>query len=120
MSSANLLPLILSPEAMRFIGGCMLLALYTYFGWYWPIKKIRDPNVKSKTGYIMLLLLIGIAPILVPLIIAVADMRRSQAGGAAAAAGTSFNASAGPQPVANANANAMRGALPVNRPPAAY
>lgn len=111
--------MFVSPEGMTVLGALILTGLYIYFGWYLPISKIRDSKVKTKTGWIMLLLLLGIAPIVVPIIMAAAVARRNAAG-AAAAAGTTLNASPGPQPVVGTNANAMRGALPMNRPSAAY
>jgi len=114
-SSPPLLLLLLSPEGMQILGVLILTGLYIYLGWYLPISKIRDSKVKTKTGWIMLLLLLGIAPIVVPLIMAGVVARRNAAG-AAAAAGTTLNASPGPAPVANN----VRGALPVNRPSAAY
>lgn len=105
---------LLSPEGMKILGGLIVLGMYLWFGWILPIMRIRDPKVKTKTGWVMLLLIVGIIPILLPIIMAGMEARR--AAGASAAAGTSLNASMGPQPVANN----MRGALPVNRPSAAY
>jgi hypothetical protein len=106
---------LLSPEGMKILGGLIVMGAYLWFGWILPIMRIRDPKVKTKAGWVMLLLLVGIMPILLPFIIAGVDARRAAAG-ANAAAGTSLNASMGPQPVAPN----MKGALPVNRPSAPY
>lgn len=94
------MPMFISPEIIMFIAILILMGCYIYFGWALPIQKIRDPKVKTKTGWIMMLIILGIAPIVVPLIMAATSARRNAAAGAAAAAGTTLNASPGPQPVA--------------------
>jgi len=105
--------LLLSPEGARIIGGLIVVGAYLWFGWILPIMRIRDPKVKTKAGWVMLLLLVGIMPILLPIIMAGVAARRGAAG-ANAASGTSLNAAPGPAPVANN----MMGALPSNRPTA--
>lgn len=108
--------LFLSPEGAKALGVIILLGLYLFFGWIWPIMKIRDKNTKTKSGWVLMLLIIGILPIVAPIIMGMVGARRNA--GVNAAAGTSMNASPGPQPVAGANE--MRGALPTNRPSGAY
>ena len=107
--------IFMSPEALTMLGVIILIACYIYVGWYLPISRIRDPKVKTKTGWVMLLLILGVAPILTPIIMGVVSARRNAA---QSVGGTSLNASPGPQPVAVPNE--MRGAVPANRPSAAY
>jgi len=85
--------MFLTPEAVMVIMTTILAGLYLYFCWIRPIQKIRDPSVKIKTGHVMILLIFGILPILIPIIMAV----RSNAS-AAPVNGTSMNAM-GPAPV---------------------
>jgi hypothetical protein len=108
--------LFMSPEAAKGLALIISVGLYLFFGWIWPIIKIRDKNTKTKSGWVMMLIIVGILPILAPLIMGVMATRSNA--GVNAAAGTSMNASPGPQPVAGVNE--MRGALPTNRPSAAY
>jgi hypothetical protein len=77
-----------------------------YFGWIRPIQKIRDPTVKTKSGHVMILLIFGILPILIPIVMAV----RSKAS-ASPVNGTSMNAM-GPQPVVNQGAVSQMNAGP--------
>ena len=116
-TSGLLLMSILSPEFFKFLVFTALTCAYIYFVWYKPIRKIRDPETKTKTGWIMLLVFFGILPIISPLIY-ILYQKRAAAAGANAAAGTSMNASMGPQPVVGMNE--MRDALPTNRPAAGY
>lgn len=109
--------LFLSPEGRKVMGFFVVLCLYLVLGWIWPIMKIRDKNVKTKSGWIMMLIIIGILPILIPIVAGMIEARRNSSG-VNAAAGTSMNASPGPQPVVMPNQ--MRGALPANRPSGAY
>jgi len=44
------------------------------------LMRIRDPKVKTKAGWVMLLLLVGIMPILLPIIMAGVAARRGAAG----------------------------------------
>ena len=111
--------MFLSPDAIFAMCIILLVMLYLYIGWILPIMKIRDPSVKTKTGWVMTLIIFGILPIVIAVGLHVQEARRA----AGNVSGTSMNAM-GPQPVVPLGAvsqmNNMRGALPVNRPPAAY
>jgi hypothetical protein len=98
--------MLLSPEGMRAMGFMILLGLYLFFGWIWPIMKIRDKNVKTKSGWVLMLIIIGILPIVAPLIMGAMEARRN-----AAVSGTSMNAM-GPQPVVSHGAVSQMNAGP--------
>ena len=101
--------MFLSPEGMKVLGFLILSGLYLFFGWIWPIVKIRDKNVKTKSGWIMMLIIIGILPILLPVIMGAVEARRNAS--AAAVSGTSMNAM-GPQPVVSQGAVSQMNAGP--------
>jgi len=98
--------MFMTPEALMTVGVIILMGLYLYFCWIRPIQKIRDPSVKIKTGHVMILLIFGILPILIPIVMAV----RSKAS-ASPVNGTSMNAM-GPQPVVNQGAVSQMNAGP--------
>jgi hypothetical protein len=106
MSGMPLL-MLLTPESLTVIGVIILTGLWLYFGWIRPIQKIRDPSVKTKSGHVFLLLLLGICPVLVPILLSAMAARRN----ANAVAGTSVNAM-GPQPVVNQGAVSQMNAGP--------
>ena len=106
--------LLMHPETAAALGLIALTGLWLYFGWIRPIMNIRSPSVKNKTGHVLMLIILGISPIILTIFDSIRSASRNT--GVNAAAGTSVNAGPGPQPVANN----MRGALPVNRPSAAY
>jgi uncharacterized membrane protein HdeD (DUF308 family) len=99
--------LFLSPEGARALGFLILIGLYLFLGWIWPIIKIRDKNVKTKSGWVLMLIIIGILPIVAPIIMMIMDARRN----ATAVSGTSMNAM-GPQPVVNQGAVSQMNAGP--------
>ena len=101
--------MFLSPESLTIMGMACVLALWVYFGWVRPIQKIRDPAAKTKTGHVMMLLILGILPVLVPIIMGVMNARRNAS--ASAVNGTSLNAM-GPQPVMNQGAVSQMNAGP--------
>jgi len=103
------------PDTLRAIAITVVFGLWLYFGWIRPIMNIRSPSVKNKAGHVLMLIILGIGPIVAPIVMSIMSDRRNT--GVNAAAGTSLNASPGPQQVV---ANAARGALPTNRPPAPY
>ena len=107
-SSVPLWLFFLTPESLMVIGTVILVGLWLYFGWIRPIQKIRDPSVKTKTGHILLLFILGICPVLVPIVASVVSARRNAA---AAVSGTSMNAM-GPQPVVNQGAVSQMNAGP--------
>ena len=98
--------LILSPEGAAVLGMVILFGLYLFLGWILPIMKIRDKNVKTKSGWVLMLLVIGIGPILAPIAMGVAEARR-----AGAVSGTTMNAM-GPQPVVSQGAVSQMNAGP--------
>jgi hypothetical protein len=98
--------LFLSPEGAKALGFIILLGLYLFFGWIWPIIKIRDKNTKTKSGWVLMLIIIGIMPIVAPLIMGAIEARR-----AGSVSGTSMNAM-GPQPVVNQGAVSQMNAGP--------
>ena len=109
MSSGMPIFMFLSPESLMIMGIFFLLACWIYFGWIRPIQKIRDPNVTTKTGHVLILFLLGICPVIVPIVMGVMNARRNA--GAAAVNGTSMNAM-GPQPVVNQGAVSQMNAGP--------
>jgi len=98
--------LFLSPEGAKALGVIILLGLYLFFGWIWPIMKIRDKNTKTKSGWVLMLIIIGIMPIVAPVVMGAIEARR-----AGAVSGTSMNAM-GPQPVVNQGAVSQMNAGP--------
>jgi len=101
--------MFLTPETLMVMGIACLLGLWVYFGWIRPIQKIRDPTVKTKSGHVLMLFLLGICPVLVPIVMSVRGARGNA--GVNAAAGTSMNAM-GPQPVVNQGAVSQMNAGP--------
>ena len=98
--------MFLSPEGAKALGVIILLGLYLFFGWIWPIMKIRDKNTKTKSGWVLMLIIIGIMPIVAPVVMGAIEARR-----AGAMSGTSMNAM-GPQPVVNQGAVSQMNAGP--------
>lgn len=85
--------LMLTPDMVKGMAIAILVALYLYFGWIMPIMKIRDSDGNPKTGWIMLLVFLGIMPIL----LVVFQAARQE--GPQGINGTTLNAGMGPQPV---------------------
>jgi len=54
--------MFLSPQVLLFIGGCIIAAVWIFFGWIDPISKLRDPN-KPKGGAFFQMLILGIIPL---------------------------------------------------------
>jgi len=98
--------MFLSPEGAKALGVIILLGLYLFLGWILPIMKIRDKDTKTKTGWVLMLIIIGIMPIVAPVVMGAVEARR---GGAVS--GTSMNAM-GPQPVVNQGAVSQMNAGP--------
>ena len=96
MSSGMPILMFLSPETLMIMGMACVLALWVYFGWIRPIQKIRDPSVKTKTGHVLILLILGISPVIVPIVMGVMSARSNAS--SSTVNGTSMNAM-GPQPV---------------------
>lgn len=93
---ANLLVMTMRPEAiMGFLALCVL-AFYVYFIWVRSIMQIRDPNVKTKTPAIVILVLFGILPIIVYAYMSYRKGGRTTNN----MNGTSFSANGAPAPVA--------------------
>lgn len=55
--------MFLTPEAIWFVGVCILAAVWIYLGWINPINKIRDNNNTSKGGAYFQMFAVGILPI---------------------------------------------------------
>lgn len=98
--------MFLSPEGAKALGVIILLGLYLFLGWILPIMKIRDKNTKTKSGWVLMLIIIGIMPIVAPVVMGAVEARR-----AGAVSGTSMNAM-GPQPVVNQGAVSQMNAGP--------
>jgi hypothetical protein len=98
--------MFLSPEGAKALGVIILLGLYLFLGWILPIMKIRDKDTKTKTGWVLMLIIIGIMPIVAPVVMGAVEARR-----AGAVSGTSMNAM-GPQPVVNQGAVSQMNAGP--------
>lgn len=95
------MPMFMTPETVLLIATVVVFGVWIYFGWVLPIQKIRDPATKTKTGYVMLLILLGLSPILIPLIMSLVGSRMNARNGAVS--GTSMNGM-GPAPVVNQGA----------------
>jgi len=98
--------MFLSPEGAKALGVIILLGLYLFLGWILPIMKIRDKNTKTKSGWVLMLIIVGIMPIVAPVVMGAVEARR-----AGAVSGTSMNAM-GPQPVVNQGAVSQMNAGP--------
>ena len=98
--------MFLSPEGAKALGVIILLGLYLFLGWILPIMKIRDKTTKTKSGWVLMLIIIGIMPIVAPVVMGAVEARR-----AGAVSGTSMNAM-GPQPVVNQGAVSQMNAGP--------
>lgn len=53
-----------SVEATAFLICVVLvvIGLYLYLGWIMPIQKLGDPKVKSKAPWVIMMLMLGVAP----------------------------------------------------------
>lgn len=99
--ASNRLGWFKSQEGQAVMINIFIGAIWLSLGWILPIIKLRDPKVKTKTGWIMMLVLIGIV---VPIFIFSMAVELYENSNPSRPNGTNFNSGpAAPNPVARTN-----------------